>query len=510
MRIHKILIKKSSFPILAVFIVSGLFFQYQPADAFAFLAALPLMGQLFSGFLANAKEALNFVDTTIMHLLVWTAALSALASVFLTFSAGFLDFVSGFPIKLGSGNNLVTVGWNLSSGLVNSIFILIFLGIALSYIFKTETFGMKKALPRLIIIALLINFSLLFVKIFVDFGWIVQNAIKNMVFGESDLVMEVIGPLKKILLVVHSKMFGQIMAYALTGLIPGGAIIKIYKMLTVVLGEGLFGSLSQAFLLIAFGFVGGLTFFAYGLLFLARIVVINLLAIAAPLALAAYILPSTQKYFHQWFRALIQWVFLGVIVYFLMGIGLKLYTLVAPAQVLGGFSTGYMQIIFLFVYLWVVLTLSKKFVPKGMDGIWKAGEAVTRTGIMAAGAGGLVAAKAIKTGWGAGRTAYAQARQQFNFPRGQALRWAARRGWTEPGARSAIGPAAATKGVLKALGSAAKAGAMAGAGPSLPFGIKLKQAKKKPKQTKQCTNPACLQWTDTDDTFCPHCGTIFP
>ena len=217
-----------------------------------------------------------------------------------------------------------------------------------------------------------------------------------MFFGDHNLALEVMAPLKVWLLNVHSKIFGQIVAYILSGLIPGGDIIKGIRMATVVLGEGMFGTFSQAFTLIAFGFVGGLTFFVYGIFFLVRIIVIYLLAIAAPLALAAYILPSTQKYFWDWLKALAQWSFYGVVVFFLMGLGLRLYTTVAPATVLAGFTKGYVQIIFLLVYLWIVLTYSKKLLPKGMEAVWKAGEAITRTGIMAAGTGGFTAGKALK------------------------------------------------------------------------------------------------------------------
>ena len=400
---RKILIKKSSVSLLVLFVVAGLFLQYQPANAFAFLAALPLMGQILGGLTQGIEGALDFFDTTVMHLLVWTAALSAFATVFMTFSAAFLDFTSGLPVKLD--NPLVTAGWNLTSGLVNSIFILIFIAIVLAYIFNKANYELKKTLPRLIIIALLLNFSLLFVKIFTDFGWIAQNAIKSMISEQGGLASNAIEPLKIKLLAIHSKLYGQIMAYMFASFIPGWVWFKVVRMATVVLGEALFSSFSQAFLLIAFGFVSGLTFFVYGLLFLARTIVIYLLAITAPLAFAAYILPATQKYFQQWFRALLQWIFLGVIVFFFMGLGVKLFALlIDPTTVLAGFKGGYVQFIFLLVYLWVVLILAKKLLPAGMQAVWNAGEAVTRTGIMAAGAGGLVAAKALRTGAGAAKT----------------------------------------------------------------------------------------------------------
>ena len=128
--LHKILIKKSSFSLLAVFVIFGLFLQYQPADA--------LIEETIWGVINGALDALDFTDQTVLHLLVWTASLSALASVFLAFSANFLDFTSNLPIKLD--NSLVTAGWNFTSGLVNSIFILIFIAIVLAYIFNKTNY----------------------------------------------------------------------------------------------------------------------------------------------------------------------------------------------------------------------------------------------------------------------------------------------------------------------------------------------------------------------------------
>jgi|SRR3989344_6210912 len=497
--LHKILIKKSSFSLLAVFVIFGLFLQYQPADA--------LIEETIWGVINGALDALDFTDQTVLHLLVWTASLSALASVFLAFSANFLDFTSNLPIKLD--NSLVTAGWNFTSGLVNSIFILIFIAIVLAYIFNKTNYEIKKTLPRLIIIALLLNFSMLFVKILVDAGWIVQSSVRNMFFGDHNLASEMISPLKGKLLEVHSKIYGQLIGYAWASLFPVASAIQLIRVLSVVLGEAMFGTFSQAFLLIAFGFVGGLTFFVYGIFFLARIIIIYLLAIAAPLALAAYILPPTQKYFWDWLKALAQWSFYGVVVFFLMGLGLRLYTTVAPATVLAGFTKGYVQIIFLLVYLWIVLTYSKKLLPKGMEAVWKAGEAITRTGIMAAGTGGFTAGKALITGSGTAQHVYAS-RRLDGWSRREALGEAARQGWAV--ARPTIGPKAATKGILKAVGGAAKAGLMAGvSGKGLPFGFKFGQ--KKGLRKKPCE--ACGFGSGPGEKIaanadkCPKCSHIF-
>src|SRR3989344_7290118 len=66
-------------------------------------------------------------------------------------------------------STVVQIGWGVTRDLANMFFILILLGIALDYILF-QSFGVKRALPMLIVVALLINFSLPIAGIFIDFA----------------------------------------------------------------------------------------------------------------------------------------------------------------------------------------------------------------------------------------------------------------------------------------------------------------------------------------------------
>jgi len=54
------------------------------------------------------------------------------------------------------------------------------------------------------------------------------------------------------------------------------------------------------------------------LLFLARVVILWILAILAPIAFGCYILPATRKFFGEWFQNLIQWSILGIPIAFFL------------------------------------------------------------------------------------------------------------------------------------------------------------------------------------------------
>jgi len=376
----------------------GLFLVAQPARA----DFLGIVDSIW-GAIKSSLDALDFIDTTILKYLVTFGIVVVFSQAFLFLSAFLLDWAINLPVQVG--NNLVMAGWNFTSGLVNLFFILALVAIAFFWIFKMETWGMKKALPRLIIIALLINFSLLFVKIFVDIGDVFLQSLlttfgKPSVFSwAKDLFSENFSSFITIILGIPS-------AYILMALIPGvsslvAAGIGTWFLLDVtgVTGGFFLNTLVWVFL----SLVLGLVFLAYFLLFLIRIIAIWLLAIFAPLALFAYIFPKTEKFFSEWLKNLLNWVFLGVVALFLLGLGIKLFGIVSGPETIeiGGRGTIFFPVfpyLFLIVYLIVCLYAAKKFTPKGTEMVWQVGAmALTRSmGLTTPGAGALTRRFEIK------------------------------------------------------------------------------------------------------------------
>lgn len=367
------LTQKKKLVLFSCLVFFGLFVVLQSTDAFVLN-------------LANVQlDALDFIDNTILKWFVFLGLLAIESITLLMVSANLLDWSSSLPVGLDNG--LVNAGWHFTSGLVNLSFILIFIVIALSYILKVDTFGMKKALPRLIGVAFLINFSLLFVKMFTDMGWIFQGSFRDVFFQGGGFATAAIESLRASSLNLIAVVVGVPMGYLVLALVPYANVAALMAIGTMVLAGGggvLVGAISQTILVIAFNFILGLIFLVFAALFLIRIAAIWLLAIVAPLAFMAFILPDTKKYFNQWLKALLQWTLLGIIVFFLAGLGIKLFSMVAPGtgqeiifpKDLGGwkfFDTFY-KYIFLLIYLIVVLGASKKMVPAGTQAIWNFGE----------------------------------------------------------------------------------------------------------------------------------------
>ena len=189
-------------------------------------------------------------------------------------------------------STVVQIGWGVTRDLANMFFILILLGIALDYILF-QSFGVKHALPMLIVVALLINFSLPIAGIFIDFANVFSNFFISKITGDC--------------LNLNVENCGFTMAIAqnlnLTKLYEtGGAANLIVNMIFAAL------------LMLGMAF----TLFALGIMFLLRIGWLYALLILLPLVLVLMPFPKTSQYFGRWTNKFFQWtMFAPVAMFFL-------------------------------------------------------------------------------------------------------------------------------------------------------------------------------------------------
>ena len=115
-----------------------------------------------------AKEMLEGIAQ-----LIWKGAAGALAlcaSLFTSILDYTTEILSGAPVY---------AGWVITRDIVNMFFILALVIIAFATILRIETYGIKALLPKLIIMALLINFSYLACGIIIDATHITANSFIN-------------------------------------------------------------------------------------------------------------------------------------------------------------------------------------------------------------------------------------------------------------------------------------------------------------------------------------------
>ncbi len=342
---------------------------------FLFLSARPVSAVIGTGifdYFTSSLEGIEEFSAFATKLFQGISYLLLITYIALGVSSYLLQWIITTPINLK--NSLVLSGWNFTSGLANTFFILIFIIIALGYILKIGTIAQKRILTNLILAALLVNFSLLLVGAVTDIATFFYNTILGSEGPTllKDTFESLMGGVEGMLVNLAIWLAGFVALYAIPFSAPFAQLTL--TMRTIVTGAmlGIFGPTLMTWILtILFGLGVAGIFFLYFFFFTVRMYIIWALAVFAPLAFICFILPQTKKYWDEWLRHLLEWTGLGIILLFWLVLGLKLMKYLIPT---GGpiiFPIiGWMQIsqhiqyfLFLFVYLVIGIYLQNKFAP---------------------------------------------------------------------------------------------------------------------------------------------------
>lgn len=200
---------------------------------------------------------------------------------------------------------VVRIGWTVMKNFVNLIFVLILVVIAFATLFDKPKYAAKSLLIRVIIIALLVNFSLLVGQTVIStadflsgiFLKDIQNSGENLgADAISSSLMKGLGLQKSV---------ADEGINFLTEPIKAGTEITV----TVVFVILLFIIVLFAFLLIAIFVV-------------VRIPILWILLMLSPLAWFAWILPNTQKFWSMWWKEFIGWSFFTPVYLFILMFGI--------------------------------------------------------------------------------------------------------------------------------------------------------------------------------------------
>lgn len=189
-------------------------------------------------------------------------------------------------------------GWIITRNFANSFFMLVMLAIAFSTILRIDIAGIsiKKTLPRLVIAALLINFSLVIGGLIIDAGQIIMVTFTHGATSQGSLAT----------FLQNEMRIGSLFAGPdfLEGL-SGGKIENLKAISSVWFGALFIGLAAFAFFMLA-------------IMLIVRIVILWLLLIFAPLAWLAYIIPGTEQFWKQWWDMFLKQTFFGAIIGFFM------------------------------------------------------------------------------------------------------------------------------------------------------------------------------------------------
>lgn len=227
---------------------------------------------------------------------------SDIMAPFLNFFADGLQWATALSTTMITDNDQIIELWGLIRDLVNLFFVLALLIIAFGTIFDTA-YGAKHTLFKLLIVALLINFSYVIGAMVIEFSNIMTSAFLGSIGNPADLGSRIAQSLQP----------GSVY--------PDGTVLKELTAIQggVEVAGRVLSSLVFAVIFMALSIVAMAVGF---LLILMRIPILWAILIFAPVAWAGMIFPQTEKQtWGAWWKSLIEWSFVLPVYMFFVFLG---------------------------------------------------------------------------------------------------------------------------------------------------------------------------------------------
>jgi|GEM_PF-2221052 len=175
--------------------------------------------------------------------------------------------------------------WGMIRNIANIVFVIIFLVMIFSQLSSAgiSNYGIKKLLPRLIVGAILVNISFLIIQLAVDLSNIIGSGLYGLIQGVTPYAPP-----------GWATLFNQISI--------AGAGVAVVGVATVFAA----GNATAFWMLLPIAAVGLLGLIAAIVTLVFRKAVIIILAVLAPMAIVASLLPNTESWFKKWKDEFIQ------------------------------------------------------------------------------------------------------------------------------------------------------------------------------------------------------------
>ncbi len=255
--------------------------------------------------LTSIVGIVNFINSYLVYAVAW--------------AGGMMDATINIAMAPLQGVGAIETGWRISRDVANVFFIFFLLTIAIATILRIEKYGAKALLAKLIIAAILINFSLVIAQVVVDASNVLGITFVSKIHPVSDKIAAVLeiskmrsqgtgAPPKTT--VPFSVAPGTLSAVANqnTGFAKGGGIVPLNPSAANPL-DPLVNEMFYVTMIFIFQLLVMFVFLALAILFIIRTVALMLIFILAPLGFLFSVLPATQSYANEWWKNLFSWSF---------------------------------------------------------------------------------------------------------------------------------------------------------------------------------------------------------
>lgn len=195
-----------------------------------------------------------------------------------------------------NANIFLFKGWTVLVSVADLALVIALIIIAFATMLDFQTYGMKKALPRLIVIALLVNFSLVIPGVFID----MSGMVTEFFLKQSGLVGDGIS----------SVLAG---AFNISGFLEtqnSGVASAVFEKLS-------FQAVGSMFFVVIFTMIGSIILLTMAILLFIRFFILTFMLVLTPVIFVAWIFPATKGHWDKWWNDFIRWtMFPPVMIFF--------------------------------------------------------------------------------------------------------------------------------------------------------------------------------------------------
>ncbi|GEM_PF-2023900 len=366
---------------LGIFILVGVATPIHKAEAAFWFPFMLIAG---TSFLVPGLTGV-IVKEGAVRVLSWVLQVIEIISAHLVTAAVLLfDWVIEYTVHFNflatpEAMTAVSTGWGIVRDFMNIFFIFALLFMAIATILQIDSYGWKRLLARLIIIALLINFSLFLTRVVIDASNLFASQFYDRFTPSLNATAGGRASIGTTILSATSLKDAFTTA-------PGNKPLDNINVSVVL------------FMQITFNLITAWVFFSAALLFVGRFVIFIFLMVLSPAAFFLSILPSTKKYFDDWLNLLINQALVAPVFLFFILVILSIATAQVGntplLQIVPGnlSSTGNTNFIVNLFFNWVIIIgmlYGAIRITRDLSG--KVGQTATKFGKMGLGYGAAAA-----------------------------------------------------------------------------------------------------------------------
>jgi len=244
------------------------------------------ISEIGQGILAVLGKVVGFVTYVINYFIGYIAAV--------------LFTLGGFLIKIGLTMNsqlidspTVAAGWVVTRDLANLGFVLSIIVIAFATILRQQSYALKQTLWKLVVVALLVNFSLVIAGVFIDLSGVISNLfISKATQGNLDQFANAL-----------ASSFGAQQLMKITA-----DDLRGFEGLPEF-GANMFGAIASLSFVSLFTVLGAIALLGVAAMLFIRYIALTILLILMPLAWLFWIFPNLASNWSKWWSNFMKWVF---------------------------------------------------------------------------------------------------------------------------------------------------------------------------------------------------------